>query len=166
MLSEADLERFLHRLWEEQRRGRYLLPEDPRHTLARRVERAVIQRLIGRGHQVSKAAPNEHWDLWADGIRIEVKAATWHGRYQANLRGNDADVLILGCVNGDVHFFVIPFDRLEGRRHVAIWSPDPARYLGRWAPFYEAWEWLDALEVRNPWQLPLFPLPEEWGGAR
>jgi hypothetical protein len=110
------------------------------------------------GYRVSHTANNERWDLWCEGVRVEVKASTWGGRYQANLRGNDADVLILACVNGKVSFFVIPWAELADRKTVEVWSENPERYQGQWARWFEAWGVVGELVSNpppNPWQMPL-----------
>jgi hypothetical protein len=107
--------------------------------LAKRVENQARAVLEGRGWRTTRTAHNEHFDLWCEGVRVEVKAARWNDRYQANLRANDADVLLFGCQNGRVHWFVIPWEALGDRRNLAIWSEDPEAYAGRWARFRDAW---------------------------
>lgn len=133
---------------------------DPRRLLAATVEADVVARLRARGYHVTRTGHNEHYDLLADGLRIEVKASTWSTakhRYQAALRSNDADALVLGCKNGALHYFVIPFDELRGLTNICIYSLDPLFYTGRWSPYLEAWPLLDELIVtrHNDWQLPL-----------
>ena len=108
-VDEWDLHQFFERMRREEQRARFCRPgPDPRHELGREVELQVRAHLEGLGYWVSKAAPNARHDLWCEGVRVEVKGARWTGRYQANLRRNQADVLVLGCVNGSIGFFVIP----------------------------------------------------------
>jgi hypothetical protein len=159
-VSEWGLYRFFVKMRQEDQRARYLRPKsDPRRVLANDIEREVRAKLEAHGYRVTKTRHNESWDLWCEGVRVEVKGSRWNGRYQANLRGNQADVLILGCVNGDVRFFVIPFDALGECKALAIWSENPQEYMGKWARFLEAWSVVDDLVANpppNPWQLPLF----------
>jgi hypothetical protein len=135
---------------------------DPRRLLAARIEADVVARLRARGCHVERTGHNDHYDLLANGVRIEVKASTWSPavrRYQANLRGNDADICILGCHDPrnspNPLFFIIPFAELRGLINIAIHSLNPLSYTGRWSPYLEAWPLLDELIVtrRNDWQL-------------
>lgn len=161
-ITEADLARFFQQIRQEQQRARFVRwgrNVDPRRMLANRIEQQVKARLEGMGYRVSRTGHNERWDLWCEGVRLEVKASHWRGRYQANLRGNDADLLILACVNGKISFFVIPWGEVAGLAHLAIWSEEPAATAGRWARFYEAWDLVGELVANppaGPWQLPLF----------
>ncbi len=158
----------LHRLAaKESQRAKYLLQhanmrheEDARRRrLAREAEDAVADRLKAKGFFVTRAAPNAHFDLLANGLRIEVKASTWSGRrYQANLRDNDADLLVFVCKNGRLHFFVMPFDQVKGLTVIKVTREEPADYLGRWSSYLEAWPIVDDLIAKsiNHWQKPLF----------
>lgn len=159
-VTEADLARFFQRIRQEQQRARFARRDaDPRRVLAGRIEQQVKARLEALGYRVSKTGHNERWDLWCEGVRLEVKASHWPGRYQANLRGNDADLLVLACVNDGVSFFVIPWGEVAGQRGLTIRAEEPARTMGRWARYYEAWELVGELVANppaGPWQLPLF----------
>jgi len=158
-VSEGQLFRFFKAMRQEQRAAQWIWPWDQRRILAGEIEQDVKARLQGMGYRVSKTGHNERWDLWCEGVRVEVKASSWGGRYQANLRGNEADVLILGCVNGIVSYFVIPWEKLGDRRTVEVCSEDPEAYHGQWARWREAWGVVDDLvsdPPPNPWQMPLF----------
>lgn len=115
-----------------------------------------------RAHQAQRdrfiTTHNAHFDLICDGLRVEVKAAAWSGgRYQAALRSNAADVLILDCRNGRDHFFVVPWREVAGLTHLKISQHDPADYRGRLRDFLEAWSVIDKLIAAgvNHWQPPL-----------
>lgn len=138
---------------------------------AAEIEHTIIHRLLAHGYSVTRAGANAHYDLLVNGLRVEVKAAAYTDRYQAALRSNDADVLILCCrsprplgeglgVRGDDvtdHYFVIPFDEVRGRTNIKITSADPTAYTGRLRTWYEAWPLIDQLIAAgvNHWQLPL-----------
>lgn len=131
------------------------------HIFGRQVERLAAELLRDRGYCIRLTGHQEHWDLWANGARVEVKAATWDGRrWQFNLRGSQADVFLLGCCQGGqvIAWFVIPGADVGDRRNTAIWNADPMAYAGQWAPFLGAWELADiAIEgTRAPWQLELW----------
>jgi hypothetical protein len=174
---------FLHWRARAQQRARYMrlceaspdadLRADPRQALAARVERDVTGRLRDRGYYVTRTGHQVSFDLLANGVRVEVKAATWSsGRYQAALRSNQADVLVLGCqvplslqgrgAGGEgFTYFIIPFTEVRGLRNFAIWSLDPERSQGRWSRWLEAWPVIDDLIARgvNHWQMPLWNAP-------
>src|SRR3989304_1156466 len=166
-ICEADLER-LHRVNQERdRRWRQwwvfrsaVEGGDPRRQLANAVELQVMWRLEERGHLAVRQRHKAHFDLNVQGVRVEVKVSRWDGsRYEANLHNNEADVLGFGCLDGDVHFFVMPFEQAAGRTGIKVPCHDPRDYA-RWTMFYENWELVDELvrAGRNPWQLSL------WGG--
>jgi len=135
---------------QQQQRNRFIMrnlavePRD-RNQFAREVEAAIIDRLRETGRFVSRTSYHEHFDLLVDGLRIEVKAAALSGgRYQAALRSNDADVLILACDDGDRRtYFVIPFERVRGLTHIEIRNADPAAYRGWMAAWRDAWHVID-----------------------
>jgi hypothetical protein len=119
-------------------------------TFGYEIETAIAARLRESGYRVTHTAANEHFDLLVNGLRVEVKAACASGnRYQAALRDNDSDVLILCCRapspmgegrgEGYDHYFVIPFDEVRGRTHVKISNADPTAYAGRLSRWREAW---------------------------
>ena len=145
--------------WDKQQRFiNYDRALDPRRTLARAVERDVRDRLALQGHAVSGTSHTCNYDLLADGIRVEVKAARWDGqRYEANLRSNVADILILACISSipnSLFYFVIPFGQVAGKTVIKITSHDPRDYIGQWMSYYNAWDIIDDLvrAGRNPWQ--------------
>lgn len=156
-------ERFHQELARLQQRTRYMRAPstDPRRILARAVESDVAQRLRERGYYVSRTGHNEHFDLNVEGVRVEVKAATWSEdshRYAAALRSNSADVLVLGCLNSIWRYFVIPFAEVCELTHIKISSHDPADYAGRFRDYLEAWPLIDELVARgvNHWQMPMW----------
>lgn len=150
----------------------YLTGHKPieRKPFAREVESSIANRLRASGYSVSRSNANDHYDLLVNGLRIEVKAAALSDhRYQAALRSNDADVLIICCrapsPAGDGwgegatdHYFVMPFDEVRGRTHLKISNADPATYAGRLRIWYEAWNLIDRLVSAgvNHWQPSLF----------
>jgi len=161
----TDIEQLHRRAAEQSQRFRYVQArprvEDPRRALAHQVESDIAGRLRAQGYHVARTAPNARFDLLVNGLRVEVKAATWspdRGRYAANLRGNQADVLVFGCQNSALHYFVIPFDRVRGQHFLQVSSHDPERYAGRWRAYLEAWYVLDELIARgvNHWQTTLW----------
>lgn len=143
----------LHRFFTTQRRldaayryGPELVDvRDPRRALADSAEREAAVRLLLEGHQVERMeAYHARFDLLIDGVlRVEVKAARWAavpsggGRYQAHFH-NRADLVLFLCADVG-RWFVIPVEALAGRRNLAIWSYDPAKYGGQWAPYLDAW---------------------------
>lgn len=161
-ITETDLARLHHnqQTWDKRQRFlSYSRQLDPRRALARSVERDVRDRLAALGYIVTGTNHICSYDLLANGIRIEVKAANWDGsRYEANLRSNAADVLILACLDGDANFFVIPFDKVAGKTVIKITRHDPRDYIGQWTPYYDAWDLIDDLirAGHNAWQLDLF----------
>lgn len=166
-VSERDLYNFFLRERAEGQRERYAgfcpLARDPRRALARAIEGEAAARLGALGFDVRPTAHTAHFDLLAIGegwaLRCEVKAARWDGeRYQMNLRDNDADVVLFGCVDGALRWFVIPFEVVRGRRVVKVTAHNPADYIGRLTPYFEAWECLPDLarSVRNLYQLSLW----------
>jgi hypothetical protein len=128
---------------------------DPRRTFAREVERAARERIEAMGLQVVQTRHTENYDLLTQGVRVEVKAAHWDGRrYQAQLRANQADVLVMCCVDGMTHWLVAPFDEVaRGKRVVEIHDHDPIM-SAYWFRFYEAWETIAEMvrAGRNAWQ--------------
>ncbi len=164
---EDPVDRFHRLAAEESKRSRYLLQwtlkkpptrhEDDRRRLAREAEDAVADMLKAKGFFVTRAATNAHFDLLVNGLRVEVKASRWSGRYEANLRDNDADALAFACKNGRLHFFVIPFDTVKGLTVIKVTKEDPADYVGRWSPYLEAWATIDDMIANgvNHWQRPL-----------
>ncbi len=127
---------------------------DPRRVLSRRFEHEVRAILAGRGLIVTGTQHKESFDLLVQGIRVEVKASRWSGRYICNLHGNDADVLVWACVDGEVHYFVIPFEDVRGLTVIKISSHDPRDYCGRWMRWFGAWDLIGELVAagRNAWQ--------------
>lgn len=128
----------------------------------RRVEVLAAELLRDRGYVVALTGHKEHWDLWANGARVEVKAAKWDGRrWQWNLRGSLADIYLLACCQGwrVLTWFIVPGDDVGDRRHVAVWNSDPSAYAGQWCAYLEAWDLADmAIEGAGgiPWQMELW----------
>lgn len=48
---------------------------DPRRVLANNIEREVRARPEANGYRVSKTGHNQSWDLWCEGVRVEVKGS-------------------------------------------------------------------------------------------
>lgn len=116
---------------------------DGRRSLAQGAEQWVAKRLNALGLVVQKTNEIEHYDLIAGSLRIEVKAARWSaGRrgYQFNMRSNEADYLILVCIDGCylMGVFVIPFCQVNASM-LEINQNDPALYRGKWSSWFEAW---------------------------
>lgn len=133
--------------------------------LAREAEGRVRDRIQAMGFQVSPTYHNRLFDLWVEGVRVEVKASGWYespkgGRYQARIHHFNADVVVFDCVNGAHHYFVIPMADIKPHKNIAIWNYDPKSYLGRWAQYLEAWEYIaEAVQAAcRMWQPPLFTL--------
>jgi len=110
----------------------------------KRFERKAIKRLIARlknlGLDVSQTTHNARFDLWVGNCRVEFKAARWHkrrsgGRYQANMRGNNADLVVFTAVNGTDHDFIIPYTAIGGRKTLEVTSYDVTAYGGQWSPY-------------------------------
>jgi hypothetical protein len=160
-MTENDLARFFERERKESQRAKYITLhscKDERRIFANDIEAEAAGRLRELGFQVSKQSHKAHFDILADGMRVEVKASQWDGqRYQFNLRDNDADVILFGCVDGSLWWFVVPFDQVKGKTVVKVTEHDPADYIGKLTVFFEAWDTLPDLakSARNPYQLEL-----------
>lgn len=159
-MDESDLARFFERTRKQSQRERWTLTEpaakDPRRRLARLAETQARERIEAMGLRAVKQAHSARFDLMVEGLRVEVKASRWDGkRYEANLRGNQADVLLFGCLDGKWSWFVIPFEVVDGLTVIKVTTHDPADYMGRYTPFYEAWDLVRerAAMVRSPYQL-------------
>lgn len=140
-VTENDLHLFFKTQRDLERRFRYAR----RRELAQLIEHDVLVKLAAMGYFVMATEYGARYDLLVnDCLHVEVKASTWHetvggrGRYQACLH-NRADVVVFCCVNSSKHYFVIPVKQLGGRKNIAVWSYEPARYTGRWAKYLEAW---------------------------
>lgn len=116
------------------------------------------------GHiwRISPTVKNAPWDLWIEGVKVEVKASRWYdhrrgGRYQAAIRNHQADIVIFDCINGTDHFHIIPMPAITPRKNIAVWSYAPEDSRGQWVSYLEAWDYLnEAIKTsQNAWQLPL-----------
>jgi hypothetical protein len=127
---------------------------DPRKRTGNRGEVYVREYLAGRGIVVRRAGNyNQEYDLFLDSparLTIEVKAARWSNgsthRYQANLRQNYADFVVLVCINRKHHvagMFVIPFRAWCHLSHLKITQEDPERYNGQWRRFLNRWDLIE-----------------------
>jgi len=150
-MTDNDLARFFDTMRKESQRSKYTLSPsqkkkpDPRRILANEIEHEAAQRLRALGFQVARQSHKAHFDLLADGLRCEVKAARWDGkRYQFTMRDNKADVALLCCVDCD-KWFIVPFCEVSGRVTVKVTRHDPRDYAGRLMGFYEAWDILPDL---------------------
>ena len=120
--------------------------------LAREAEQQVARRVQSLGYQVNLTSHKCPFDLWvADhtgrAIQVEVKLSRYHqhkrgGHYQANIRHDQADLLIFIARNGRDWSFVIPMADVFPRNNITIWSHCPGEHLGQWARYLEAWEYL------------------------
>lgn len=133
------------------------------HLLGRYGEQLVLDRLARLGYRARPTAYHCPHDLrivaGSRGIELEVKTALpyyspsmrcW--RYQGRIH-NRADIFVLICLFeiDQPYYFVIPHAALDRRRNVTVTSRDPRDYAGRWAPYLEAWPYLDeALKTAPP----------------
>jgi len=139
--------------------------DDPRKELAGYVEQMARVRLARMGYRVARQGYNDSWDLVCEGLRLEVKGATFSSRrYQAAIRNHQADLLLFGCQRPEdrpLTFFVIPAEAYRHVHHISIWSEDPRTYAGKWMVYLEAWPWVDVLlsrpEGKLAWQPALMP---------
>ena len=62
--------------------------------------------------------------------------------------------LVFCCLDGQAHYFVIPFGEIRGKTVVEITRHDPRDITSRWLRYYEAWDILTDLirAGRNAWQ--------------
>lgn len=133
----------------------------------RLAEREIMDLANGLGYRVATTTHKSPFDLWIEGVKVEVKASTWHktnerrgSRYQANIRNYQFDILIFDCINGSHHFHIIPMAEIIPRRHLAVWSFNPADSDGQWVQFLDKWYFLAQAvdQVNHIWQPPLFQL--------
>jgi hypothetical protein len=155
----------MHRRFRDaQQRARFVFSrarsDDPRKELAGMAEHAALTLLQAMGYRVTRCGYNAAFDLWVEGARVEVKAATWSGgRYQAQIRNHDADLLLFCCQtpDGSLEWFVIPAWAYAGVSNIAVWTRKPAAYGGQWCEYYRAWWFVDATVSQLPehrgWQL-------------
>lgn len=155
----------LHQEWlENSRRVRYAQPNTRHnHAVERRAEQSLKVQVDRLGLRLSPTTRNAPFDFWIEGIRVELKAATWHespkgGRYQAAIRNHQADILIFDCINGTDHWHIIPMTDIRPRKGIAVWCYNPANSGGQWLPFLDNWQiLLDAAAASTHiWQPPLF----------
>lgn len=144
MITEQDLHEFHHR--QQARDRRRVIRADERRRLAIAAEQYVYYQLCQRGYLVVPQSYGCRFDLMVEQVcRVEVKAARWtnatnaRGRYQVQLH-NEADVIVLCCLNGSMYPFVIPAGVCGTRENIAIWSYDPAEYGGQWAEWFGRWD--------------------------
>lgn len=122
-------------------------------------ERCALEEMQHRGYDVVPHGGSKRVDMLVNGkMCVEVKAShrgqkgrRATTRWQANLSryGKEftADLLLLLCFNGNetpIGAFVIPGSAIEPTlTGISISSPDPSKYKGKWAKFWNAWEQLD-----------------------
>lgn len=154
------------RTWRVAAKRRWLQrPRDARRELADAIEADVRARLEMEGYFCQAQRHKAHFDLLCNGVRVEVKAARWYGeRYQFNLRDNDADVVVMACVDeiaeldwNSVVNFVVPFAEVRGLTVIKITQRDPGLYTGKLAGWIERWDVIDQLVAKgcNQWQMAL-----------
>jgi hypothetical protein len=131
--------------------------------LEEKATKKVMELAQAMGYRVNRTVKNCPFDLWIEGTRVEVKAATWHeskkgGRYQAAIRNHTADLVIFDCINGTHHFLIIPMPAIAPRKSIAVWSYNPGNSTGQWVGYLEMWTHLkQAIAAANQtWQPPLF----------
>lgn len=152
--------------WHQQQRARRFVPRKKRDYshIARQAEEEVARMCQVMGYQVNRTTSNAPWDYFVEGVKVEVKGATWRtqkrggGRYEAAIRNHQADVVIFDCINGSHHLFVIPMSIIAPRKHISIWQYHVEESTGQWRDFLDAWHYLEEAVAANetPWQLPLF----------
>jgi len=150
------------REWNWSRRQRFWLASmmereiDPRRELADQIEADVCDRLTQRGYVCVPQPHKQRFDLLCNGIRVEVKAARWDGgRYSVNMHGNEADAIVIACVDEQPPvYFVAPFELMTGIGYFKIRQRNPRDYVGRLMRFYEAWDVIDEMVAAgvNAWQ--------------
>jgi hypothetical protein len=151
----------LHQEVLERERQRHFIAKAADHRAVEwQAQDALLLRLQQLDLQAYPTANNSPFDLWVEGVKVELKASHWHepGRYQANIRNHKADFLIFDCINGTDHFHIIPMAAIAPRKAIAVWSYDPADSSGQWVQFLENWDHLiKAVETAaHIWQPPLF----------
>jgi hypothetical protein len=151
---------------------RYYTAEEARAKqveLARKAEQLVARQVQSLGYQVNLTTHKCPFDLWVADytgrtIQVEVKLSLYHqhkrgGRYQANVRHDQADLLVFIARNGRDWSFVIPMADISPRNNITIWSFCPGEHSGQWAKYLEAWDYLHlTIEQTQPrlWQPSLF----------
>lgn len=149
------------------KRQRFIRPIKPNSQHNRAVEKRAVDKVTeianSLGYRVNPTVKNSAFDLWIEGVRVEVKGSTWHeskrgGRYQAAVRNHTCDLLIFDCINGTDHLHFIPSQAIGGRRNITVWSYDPEDSSGIWRPYLEEVIFLhQAIEAADTiWQPPLF----------
>lgn len=148
-------------------RQRFIKARQPNSQHNRAVEKRSIEKVTeiatSLGYRINPTVKNSPFDLWIEGARVEVKGSTWHewtkgGRYQANIRNHNCDLLIFDCINGTDHLHFIPAQAIGGRRNITVWSYAPENSSGIWRPYLEEIQYLhQAIEAASQsWQPPLF----------
>lgn len=148
---------------QKERRARFARAKSDYRHIEQASLGSLMAELDNMGLRAARTVKNAGYDLWVEGVKVELKAARWHdsprgGRYQANIRNYEADILIFDCINGTHHRHFIPMSEIKPRKALAVWSYDPAQSTGQWLPFLERWDiLLQTIRVANhTWQLPLF----------
>jgi len=129
-------ERFLRRQqWRVQYGNGTLQSQGELQRLAREAEQIVAERVETMGYQATLTTHKCPFDLWVcnhtgRAVRVEVKLSRYHphkrgGRYQANIRHDQADLLVFIARNGQDWPFVIPMADIAPRRNIAIWASCP-----------------------------------------
>jgi hypothetical protein len=137
--------------------------------LAREAEQFVARQAQSLGYRVNLTTHKCPFDLWirdntGRAIRVETKISRYNqhkrgGRYQANIRHDQADLLVFITRNGRNWPFVIPMADVVPRNNITIWAYCPGNHIGQWAKYLETWDYLHpAIERVKPrsWQPSLF----------
>lgn len=160
------IDRLHHWALQRDKASRFVSQATPRHKRQELTRRAVaeVRRIVEVwGYRVTETTHKCAFDLWIEGVRVEVKASTYNpckrgGRYQGHIKNHEADLVIFDCINGVDHLHVIPMIDICPRKHISVYSYNPAESDGQWQPYLGQWDFLyRAIEQSNhTWQPPLF----------
>lgn len=141
--------------WQRETMKRHFSVPSPRKSQAKlfskEAERLVQTLLEQRGYQTSQTTYKCPFDLWADHLRIEVKASNWGGRgFKCNTRNQraESDVIIFACKNGSWNYFIIPSKKATKTIHITSYHVE--NYHGKWTKYLEAWHIIDKLLATIP----------------
>lgn len=112
------------------------------HEFANASEARLIASLRAKGYDVLRMHIHHTFDLWVNGLRVEVKASTWQSgrRYQAHIRNHEADLVVFMAVNGEDHHFFIPMHVIKPRKTIEVGVYNVKHYTGIWARYFERWD--------------------------
>src|SRR3989304_3912157 len=110
------IDRLHHEQLEFLKTQQFRKPPTPKQEIEWLAEREVIDLANNMGYRVTTTPHKSPFDLWIEGVKVEIKASAWHettekrrgSRYQANIRNYQFDILIFDCINGRHHLHIIP----------------------------------------------------------